>query len=539
MRNTNKGKLLLMIVLTFVLVFVSACSKNEDSEAGSDNTNAAKEQVEVSVGFWDVEKTFEGRDSDEMLKKIETDFEMTFKPINLSWADYSEKLKLWAVSEELPDAFAIDLVGGDWDTYNKWIEQGIVRALPEDLSKYPNLEKFMNQPDIAPLKRDGKFYMIPRRGGNADQWSLERGIIVRKDWMEKLGIPVPTTFEEYKALFKAFADQDPDGNQKDDTIGLTPKTAGMIDAAFMGTSIPQMANGAWVFEDGKWIPPFASKHVVEGIQQLRELYKEGALDPDFALIKGNDAVEKFAQGKAGALGGQIAEDALMKVRDLWDKYNPDKVFEDSILVLPIWENSDGELYRFTTTSYWSETYFSNKVDDEKMDRLLQFFDYSLSQDGMDFFLYGFEGVDYTVDGDKRVITLPKDEKSGAFVNLNTKYKSVDFLKDFAAWQVHYNFDDDLKKQLFGEKLAGIQEEAFKFQMSNAKIIPTNYSINLMSTPAKDKLSSIKYIDEITKIIISDDDPAKMWGDAMKSYEDKGLMQAIQEVNDEAKKQGIE
>ena len=46
------------------------------------------------------------------------------------------------------------------------------------------------------------------------------GLVIRKDWLDKLGLEVPTTPEELLAVAKAFTEQDPDGNGKNDTYGL-------------------------------------------------------------------------------------------------------------------------------------------------------------------------------------------------------------------------------------------------------------------------------------------------------------------------------
>jgi putative aldouronate transport system substrate-binding protein len=55
--------------------------------------------------------------------------------------------------------------------------------------------------------------------------------------------------------------------------------------------------------------------------------------------------------------------------------------------------------------------------------------------------------------------------------------------------------------------------------------------------AKDKLSTINFDDDFTRVILSNDDPVKMWKDTLKSYDSKGLQQAITEVTAEMAKLG--
>ena len=43
---------------------------------------------------------------------------------------------------------------------------------------------------------------------------------IRQDWLDKLGLEVPRTWDEMAAVAEAFVTQDPDGNGEADTIGI-------------------------------------------------------------------------------------------------------------------------------------------------------------------------------------------------------------------------------------------------------------------------------------------------------------------------------
>ncbi len=63
---------------------------------------------------------------------------------------------------------------------------------------------------------------------------------------------------------------------------------------------------------------------------------------------------------------------------------------------------------------------------------------------------------------------------------------------------------------------------------------------LMSTPAKDKIGNLMNTaqDELVKVILGKDDPIAMWEKAVKSFDAKGLQEAVAETNAEAVKLGI-
>ena len=74
---------------------------------------------------------------------------------------------------------------------------------------------------------DGKIYSVFNKyeGGTMP--------VVRGDWLEKLGLAVPESLDDFYEVLKAFKERDPDGNGIQDTYGLS--TAGLYDIQpFMG-----------------------------------------------------------------------------------------------------------------------------------------------------------------------------------------------------------------------------------------------------------------------------------------------------------------
>jgi putative aldouronate transport system substrate-binding protein len=78
----------------------------------------------------------------------------------------------------------------------------------------------------------------------------------------------------------------------------------------------------------------------------------------------------------------------------------------------------------------------------------------------------------------------------------------------------------------------------KFKSENTPA-PINFDIMLMSTPAKDKLGALNIADDIVKVIIDKGDAVELWKQAVKSYDAKGVQDAIKEVNEEAAARGIQ
>ena len=48
--------------------------------------------------------------------------------------------------------------------------------------------------------------------------------MVRKDWLDKLGLEEPSTMDEVADMLRAFINDDPDGDGEADTIGLAMRS---------------------------------------------------------------------------------------------------------------------------------------------------------------------------------------------------------------------------------------------------------------------------------------------------------------------------
>ncbi len=533
-----------VLLLAGVLsVSIVGCSKDDVKPPAPDKTEGSTDAtgedtkldpMTISIGYWDASDKF--GDNDEVLKRLSEKFNVTFESRGVSWSDFNEKYKLWAASGELPDIFATDEINSE--TYNSWIDQGVVKALPEDLSKYPNINAIMTQPDVVPLEKDGLFYMVPRLNyPSSDMWRADRGIIIRRDWLEALGLEAPKTYDDYVAVLEAFVAADFDGNGANDTIGLTHKSKDHMDVLFNGT-IPQVGSGGWVNEDGQWIPAFYSKHMAEGVRQVKNLYDKNLLDKDFGIMQTNDGMDKFAQGNVGMITQQVNPSALRGLKDKWVKFDHDVSFEDAIMLLPGWEHADGNRYTFTQTTYWSESYFNGDMDDDKLERILMIYEYLLSDEFIEMKTYGIEGVEYKKDGDKYEILMEKNEDD-MYELMTDVYPSVHVFSQLAAWNQELELNDnEINKALYGEPMLERVKEFLDLCETGTTPTPLNFDIKQMSTPAKDSLSAIRFMDDVIKVVLSGGDVDTEWAKVRKDYEGYNVKGAIDEVNTRATELGM-
>jgi putative aldouronate transport system substrate-binding protein len=537
-----------IIALLLIVVLVAACSNNNgNTGAGTVSSNEGNtsqpsasesdtpaalpnaEKLELSFATWHIQEGFDdpGAKDDTTFNQLTEKFNVSIKPVQVTWDDWTDKYKIWASSNQLPDMFVNALVTDNPGLYVTWAKQGIIKPLPDDLSKYPNLAKIMELPSVQPLKVDGKYYMIPRLTyDNSDDWVLDRPIRYRKDWAAEAGYTSdPKSFDEFVAMTKAVLANHPNA------VGLAVNNNLTLLTHFLG-SYPEMTNiKSWVKEDGKWIPAYASENVYKGVQELRTLHEAGILDKDFAIQKVGDGPNKFINGQAFAVyGGGMSLDLLNQFEKAAG------VTADNIGFMQMWPAADGKRYTFAETPYWSETFFRNDLDDVKFDRALQLVDYMASEEFAVLSKNGIEGTDYKMENGKAVSLLTEDE------SLAKKYPIIGAMSYLGAWNQGfiYSGKQTVNANPVMAAYEQLQIDTFHKFKAEGTPIPINFDVLLLSTEAKDKIGGLSNtaMDDLYKVILGKEDAVKMWQDFIKSYDAKGLQEAITEVNAKVEELGI-
>ncbi|QJC51516.1 extracellular solute-binding protein [Paenibacillus albicereus] len=231
----------------------------------------------------------------------------------ISWSaptdgeQYSKKLSVDIASNQLPDIFMID---GSTATpmLKQLVEGDMIEDLSEVFDKYASdtVKEHYAVDDNTALngaKFDGKLMAIP----GVPEQAQPMLVWLRQDWLEKLKLPEPKTLDDVRTISKAFTTQDPDGNGKNDTLGLVAQSnpdfysnsfnLHTLDTVFWTSkAFPK----TWIKgDDGtvKWggIQP----EVKTALGIIRDMYKEGSLDSDFGLKDGGKTTEDVSSGKAG------------------------------------------------------------------------------------------------------------------------------------------------------------------------------------------------------------------------------------------------
>lgn len=492
----------------------------------------ADEPVTIRIAHWDVETAL-GMGDDAVRDMVEQKFGIRLEPMNTTWDDYVQKIQAWAAANSLPDIFSIDAICTP--NYYAWIADEVVRPLPADLSAYPNLMEYLDVDDIQALKIDGQLYCIPRKSQPNPYWMVgDRVIVYRWDLAQKAGVTKePETFDEFRAMIQAIIKADPEGKQ---IQGLTSLQAKQLDGFLFTYSMPAaMSDGSgsdykWVKgEDGMFRPRYFTTDMLSTFQLARDMYAEGTIEKDYALTTSSTAAEKFLTGRSAAiLGGGGVEACYGRFGKDWPSANDGRNFFDDVRVLGVLEGKDGVRTFPMFRTAWSESYVSAKVDDAKMEKILQLYDFLVSKEGQMLINWGIENVDYEMK-DGKAVSLLTD------TSLGTKYPSTGILNGLASWgqsRTNRDYPTSAPTEEYRDGDFDLYEQA----VATGELPAFDMRITYMSTPLKDRFI-IYQADDLMAVMMGSEPVEKMVEDLLKSYKDKGLDAMIQEVNEKAAEMG--
>ena len=145
---------------------------------------------------------------------------------------------------------------------------------------------------------DGAQYAAAHNIYDLNSW----GTIYRKDWLDKLGLAVPTTAEEYQEVLRAFSKDDPDGNGAADTYGrLLYHTIRFDDDIFhaYGVGVGHHMNGFWQTREGQIVLDWVQPQMKDALAWMRSMWEEGLFDPESITIPLGQHLSKFEASVAG------------------------------------------------------------------------------------------------------------------------------------------------------------------------------------------------------------------------------------------------
>jgi putative aldouronate transport system substrate-binding protein len=224
-------------------------------------------------------------------------FNTSVKFVSVPRTQEVDKLNVLMAAGQAPD---IVFTYNQGTVYN-YVQQGGLTNLDSALKQYGStLTKYLGDDVLKYGKFNDKQYAIPGKRTVL----LGMNTFIRKDWLDKLGLPLPTTPEEFYNDMVAFKEKNPGNVSGVIPFGYSLQPAypglGYIPEAFKPSNLTKKQFATLEtspgYQDNWNLPGFK-----QGVQYMNKMYNAGLISPSFATDKDSKQLDAdLSNGKVGA-----------------------------------------------------------------------------------------------------------------------------------------------------------------------------------------------------------------------------------------------
>lgn len=281
------------------------------------------------------------------------------KGILIASGDYPDVIGGWLLSES--------------DILNDGMIEGLYIPIEEYIEQYsPKMQEILEIPGVRQTMTlpDGHIYTIP--------YVIEEPLVtyipwINTEWLERVGMEMPTTTEELREVLRAFKAEDANGNgDANDEIPFSgdpnnqplPRLAGWFGVNAHSSG----ANPYYSMVDDKIVFQANTENFKEFVKYFASLYAEGLIDPELFT---QDRALWSAKGKQDLYGVSVAYGP----GDFWDTdvvtnrtpYDPMPVLTSDYTDKPVYRRAS-----YGVTTFRTQVAITDKAEDPGL--IIQWFD---------------------------------------------------------------------------------------------------------------------------------------------------------------------
>ncbi len=478
----------------------------DTTQQPADTTKSQEPEKPYEFSIFRTYWTHLNDETDPVIQELNKKFNIKIKIETCPYETWIEKYNIFVTSGDIPDLSIT--TGPGTANFDAWAKQEIYLDLLDLYYQHcPNIQKYLNSSIVEAHKMlGGKLYGIPKPSLS------DAAYTIRQDWLDNLGLSMPSTLDELYGVLKAFKEQDPDQNQKDDTYGLcTEDTLTTIDFVFRAhgcNSSPNTEN--WIPDgNGKLTATILAPGMKDSIVFVHKLYHDGILDPEWMLIKSQAFLDKVLSGKVGYFPTGFQQ--MITYHEERIKANDPSV---KLAILDGVKGPEGENVRPMQKGFYMVSSISKEAKNPV--KILEFIDYLMTDEGDTLIRYGIEGLTYEKKPDG---TLVRDEEAVKKYGMEAGHS---FRQIMQPTTINVMPADDPRtpelKQLAQILYEGPFYPAPTLQPGSLKEVSTRQGADYVK-------------DSVAAIVVGDADPAAEWDKFIQNWRATGGDLLIKEINE--------
>ena len=303
--------------------------------------------------------------------------------------DEITKMQTMVASQTAPDltltytyAYAEDYYnqGGTWNL-NEFIDG-------EDQAQ--NMKAYLGE-DVMNIGRnpDGELYgIVAKRATTA-----KSNIFIRKDWLDALGLAVPTTPDEFYNVIDQMVNNNPDG--RTDVIGTqfwNDWNMRMAFSAIAGDPVKVNIAGTEVaFQD------YYDEGMREYYRFANKMYNAGLMNPEYYALSEDDFKSYIVTGAQASMEYNVNGSVDVMRGSLLKTLQENEPNADIISIPPLKNVYDGNQYSAAYSNGGLIAFCPKTADAETVEACMTYLDWMCTEDGGFVLYHGFEGEHFNYD----------------------------------------------------------------------------------------------------------------------------------------------
>lgn len=366
--------------VVFILLLALAMSP-AFAEGNQETGSAGKlDEVEVVMRSF-AQVNWDGSSFDQL---VQEKFGLKMKVEVIDMASYAEKFKVMFSTNNLPDLSTV--FGIDISQLNEAGDRGLFLDYYDYVDQMPELKKLLvENANLIPYitAASGSLYYSPLYYGRGDRLN-DKGIAVRKDLLDAAGFDYSNleTWDDFYEMLVALKNQQPDRYVISCQYGL-----GNL---FLQGSMMNLDEkpGRWDEASESWIASYRQPALKDFISMWAKAYDDDILHPDFLTMQRNDMQQMYKNGELTAYVDSLS---------YLDGYDKDAAGDDwdwDFVVPPKYNG-----VRYGMPSFNGFGWINQKIVNAKTkapEKIMDFIDWTYSDEGFMRSWYGEEGVDYVL-----------------------------------------------------------------------------------------------------------------------------------------------